>query len=86
MRLTLSPSEPYRAIAADVAQKFAEFAGARADAANRLKHDVGAAVADLASAAGSGSIDLQMARNGHELVVTTSAGSATRRSVCALPD
>jgi hypothetical protein len=83
LRLTIPTAAPFRALAAELTQKFAEYVGAEAGAAKKLAAAVDAA---LGEAQPGKSIDMEMSAGDRELVVTSNSGQATKRSTCPLPD
>ncbi len=80
LRLTIPAKAPFRELAADLAVKFAEYAGVSRD----RSADVHAAVEAALAAATSDSVDLEMASQGDELVMTTNPSS--RRATFPLTD
>lgn len=83
LRLTIPTAAPFRALAAELTQKFAEYVGAEAGAAKSLAAAVDAAIGEAQPAK---SIDMEMSAGDHELVVTSNSGQATKRTTCPLPD
>jgi len=69
LRLTVSGSGPYREIAAELARRFAEYAGASAEAVQAVSTRVAAAVASSDGA--QASIDLRLSAVDGEVTVTT---------------
>jgi hypothetical protein len=86
LRLTITGAAPFREVAAELAEKFAAYVGADPDPAKSLAQDIEAAIAPIADAHPDAPIDLKMSAEGRELVVTTQAGSTTKRTTCPLPD
>jgi hypothetical protein len=89
LRLTIPATAPFDGVASELAGKFAEYAGAGAAAAARLRKDVDAAIAPFIAVGAAGaapSIDLDLRARDGELVVTTQAGAKTTRTSCPLPD
>ena len=87
LRLTIPASAPYRAVAAELAEKFAEFLGAHQAAAKSLAEELAGQVASLADGQPvDAAILIDMAAENGQVVVTTNAGSTTRRTTCPLPD
>jgi hypothetical protein len=86
LRLTISTGSPYLAVAAELAGKFAEYAGAHADAAKGLAHDIGTTINKMAEAAPAANIDIELSAQDHEIVVTANSGKTTTRASCPLPD
>jgi hypothetical protein len=86
LRLTIPAGAPYHPVAGELAGKFAEYAGAGADAAHTLARAVEASLAHFAHAASAASIDLEMSARERELVITAHSGSTTKRATCPLPD
>jgi hypothetical protein len=81
LRLTIPAAAPFRALAVELAEKFAEYVGA-ADApalAQQMDDAIGTVPA-------STEIHLDMASDGDELVVTMHAGSTTKRTTCPIAD
>jgi len=85
LRLTIPAAGPYHAVAAELAGKFAEYAGAAPDAASGLARDVEASLVTIAEASPDASVQLDLLSGDRELVVTLNAG-ATRKLTCPLPD
>ena len=85
LRLTIPAAAPYHAVAAELAGKFAEYAGAAPDAASGLARKIEASLATIAEASPDASVQLEMLSRERELVVTFNAGS-TRKLTCPLPD
>jgi hypothetical protein len=86
LRLTIPASAPYRAVAAELAEKFAEHVGVAAAAAKSFGDAVEASITPVGDAHPDGSIDVEMAREGRELIVTAHSGSTTKRTTCPVPD
>ena len=86
LRLTIPAAAPYRAVAAEMTERFAAYLGADAAAAKSLGSAIVAAIAPAADAQPDTPIDVQMSAAGRELVVTANSGSTTKRTTCALPD
>jgi hypothetical protein len=82
LRLTIPAGAPFHEVAGELAEKFAEYGGADAEAARGLARAVQASIAKARPGA---SIDLVMAAHERELVVTLNAGS-TQKLTCPLPD
>jgi hypothetical protein len=85
LRLTVPVAAPYSAIAGELAEKFAEYAGADAAAAHELAQAVEASITPIAEASPHASVHLEMSARERELVVTVNAGS-TKKLTCPLPD
>jgi hypothetical protein len=85
LRLTIPAAGPYPAVAAELAEKFAEYAGAAPEAASSLARDIEASLAAIAEASPDASVQLEMRSRENELVVTLNSGS-TRKLTCPLPD
>ena len=81
LRLTISAHEPFPGVAGELAEKFAEYAGAGADAAKELARGVESSVAG----AGPQSVELEMSGREREVVVTVNASPA-KNLTCPLPD
>ena len=87
LRLTIPASSPYRAAAVELAEKFAEYLGARQAAAKSLAKDLAGLVAALAdSQPVDAAILIDMTAEDGQVVVTANAVSASRRTTCPLPD
>ena len=87
LRLTIPAAAPYRAVAAELAEKFAEYLGAKEAAAKSLSEDLAKQVAALADSQPiDAAIRIDMAAEDGQIVVTANAGSATSRTTCPLPD
>jgi len=86
LRLTIPAGAPYRAVATELMEKFAEYAGAEAGAAQSLAQAVEASIAPVAEAHPDQPIAMEMSAAGREVVVTANAGSMTKRATCPLPD
>jgi hypothetical protein len=85
LRLTIPAAAPYSAVAVELAEKFAEYAGADARAAQRLAEAVEASIRPIAAASPHASIQLEMSARERELIVTVNSGS-TKKLTCPLPD
>jgi hypothetical protein len=85
LRLTVPVGAPYDAVAAELAGKFAEYAGADAGAAQDLAREVAASIGAIAASSPHASVKLEMLAHERELVVTVNSGS-TRKLTCPLPD
>jgi hypothetical protein len=85
LRLTIPAAAPYSAVAAELAEKFAEYAGADARAAQSLAEAVEASITPIAAASPHASVHLEMSARERELVVTVNSGS-TKKLTCPLPD
>jgi hypothetical protein len=86
LRLTITGAAPFREVAVELTEKFAAYAGADPAAAKSLAQAIDAAIAPGAEAPPDKPIEMQMSAEGSELVVTTEAGSTTKRTTCPLPD
>jgi hypothetical protein len=86
LRLTISTGSPFRALAAELAGKFAEYAGATHAAAAKLTQTIAASIDRMAEAAPASAIDVDMAAEDHELIVTAQSDKTTSRATCPLPD
>ena len=86
LRLTIPAAAPFRAVAAELTEKFAAYAGAAAGDAKSLAQAIEAAIAPVAEAQPDKPIDMEMSAEGRELVVTANSGSTTKRTTCPLPD
>jgi hypothetical protein len=86
LRLTISTGSPYRAVAAELAGKFAEYVGAGHAAATDLARAIGASIERMAAEHPAMSIDLELSALDRELVVTATSGATTNRATCPLPD
>jgi len=84
LRLTISADAPYRAVATELVEKFAEYVGATAAQAKSLAQTVASALAPVAGAQPDRPIDLEVSAKDRELVVTANAGRT--RATCPLPD
>jgi hypothetical protein len=85
LRLTIPAGAPYHAVAAELAGKFAEYAGAAPDAAGGLAREIEASLVTIAEASPDASVQLELLSQERELVVTLNTG-ATRKLTCPLPD
>ena len=85
LRLTSPAVAPYQGLAAARAGKFAEYAGAAADAAHALAHEVETSLTAVAAATPAAPVKLEMLAADHQLVVTLSVG-ATKKLTCPLSD
>ncbi len=85
LRLTIPAAAPYSAVAAELAEKFAAYAGADAQAAQSLGEAVEASITPIARASPHASVHLEMSARDRELVVTVNSGS-TKKLTCPLPD
>ena len=86
LRLTIPTAAPYRNVAVEITEKFAEYAGAKTAAAKAFAASIGEAIAPAADAQPDKPIDLEMSAQDHELVVTANSGTTTKRATCPLPD
>ena len=82
LRLTISVHDPYPGVAGELAEKFAEYAGADAGAAKELARDV---EGSIAAAGPQDAVELEMSSRERELVVVVNAAPATKLT-CPLPD
>jgi hypothetical protein len=85
LRLTIPAAAPYSAVAAELAEKFAAYAGAGAQAAHELAEAIEASITPIAAASPHASVYLEMSAGEHELIVTVNSGS-TKKLTCHLPD
>ena len=81
LRMTISVHEPYPGVAGELAEKFAEYAGAAGDAAKTLGQNVEGSIAG----ADPQTVDLEMSSREGEVVVTVNAAPA-KQLTCPLPD
>ena len=82
LRLTISAHAPYPGVAGELAEKFAEYAGAAAGAAQELARAV---EASIAQAGPQDSVALDLSSHERELVVIVNAEPA-KKLTCPLPD
>ena len=82
LRLTIPAKAPYRDIAAELAGKFAEYAGA----SSRRAGEVSAAVVAALGQAATESVDIEMAASGDELTVTAAPGVSVVPATFPLQD
>ena len=80
LRLTIPAKAPFRELAVELADKFAEYAGISPQRAPDLHSAVEAAVAETAA----DTIDIAMVSQGDQLVLTT--GPSNRRTTFPLSD
>ena len=85
LRLTIPAAAPYPAVAAELAGRFAEYAGAAPDAAGGLARNIEASLAAIAETRPDASVQLELRSRDGELVVTLNSGD-TRKLTCPLPD
>ena len=85
LRLTIPAHAPFDAVAAELAGKFAEYAGAEAAAAQELARELESSIVAIATASPHASVKLEMLAHERELVVTVNSGS-TKKLTCPLPD
>jgi hypothetical protein len=83
LRLTIPAAAPYREVAVELAVKFAEYAGASQAATADVAKAIEAA---LGGTHAGGSIEIEMAAQGNELVLTTNPGSSARPATFPLVD
>jgi len=82
LRLTISGHDPYPGVAGELAEKFAEYAGAEAGAAQELARDV---EGSIAAASPPDSVELEMSSRERELIVVVN-GAPAKTLTCPLPD
>jgi hypothetical protein len=82
LRLTIPAKAPYRDIAAELAGKFAEYAGA----SQRRAAEVSSAVQTALGQATTDSVDIEMAASGDELIVTANPGPSAEPATFPLLD
>ena len=82
LRLTISVHDPYPGVAGELAEKFAEYAGAEAGPAKALARDV---EGSIAGAAAQEAVELEMSSRERELVVVVN-GAPAKKLTCPLPD
>lgn len=85
LRLTVPAAAPFDGLAAELAGKFAVYAGAQEAAAAGLAEAVSASITPLAEASPHASVHLEMSARERELVVTVNSGT-TKKLTCPLPD
>jgi hypothetical protein len=77
LRLTISPYSPYRELAGELVDKFAEFAGLNPE----RKADVVEVVLRSVDASSDGrDVEIELAADGGEVIVTANPASAPGRS------
>lgn len=79
--MTISVHDPFPGVAGELAEKFAEYAGAEAGAAKELAREVEGSIAG----AGRQTVDVEMSSGEREVVVTVNAAAA-KQLTCPLPD
>lgn len=85
VRLTIPADGPYRALAAELAARFAEYSGSNAGAASQLKKAVERLAAAVANgAAPDASIDFAMTADDRRVIVRASSGSRSDEATCSL--
>jgi hypothetical protein len=85
LRLTIPAAAPFHAVAAELARRFAEYAGAAVDAAAGLAHEVEGSMTAIAKTGPDASVELDMRVQARQLVVTV-ISDTTRTLTCPLPD
>jgi hypothetical protein len=85
VRLTIPAASPYRALAGELAARFAEYSGSNAGAASQLRK----AVERLAAAVTNGgapdaSIDFAMTADDRLVTVRASSGSRSDEATCRI--
>jgi|RhiMetdeSRZDD1v2_1073273.scaffolds.fasta_scaffold23324_6 hypothetical protein len=85
VRLRIPAAGPYRALAAELAARFAEYSGSNAGAASQLRKAVERIAASVANgAAPDASIDFDMSADDRVITVRASSGSRSDQATCPL--
>ncbi|HEY7057521.1 MAG TPA: hypothetical protein VH458_13395 [Vicinamibacterales bacterium] len=87
MRLTIPAAGEFRAVATELAGRFAEYSGSTAGDAAELRKTIERLAARVTNGAGpDASIDLDMIVQANVLVVRVSSGSTSGETTCPLSD
>ena len=73
-------------VAMELAERFAEYAGAHAADAKSLVARLGHELAPVSKGQPDTPIDLELSAQDRELVITATDGATTKRTTCPLPD
>jgi hypothetical protein len=85
VRLTIPASGQYRALAAELAARFAEYSGSNAGAASQLRKAVERLAATVTNGASpDASIDFDMIADDRLVTVRASSGSKSDQTSCSL--
>ena len=85
VRLTIPAAGPFRAVAGELAAKFAQYVGSNAGAASELRRAVERLAATVTNgAAADASIDFDMSADDRVLTVRASSGSRSGQATCQL--
>ncbi len=83
VRLTIPAAGPYRALAGELAARFAEYSGSNAGAASQLRKAVERLAAAVTNgAAPDASIDIAMTADDRTVTVRASSGSRSDEATC----
>jgi hypothetical protein len=87
VRLTIPAAGPFRALAAELVARFAEYSGSNAGAASELRRAVERLAATVTNgAAADASIDFALTADAGVLHVRASSGSRSGEATCRLVD
>ena len=85
VRLTIPAAGPYRALAAELAARFAEYSGSNAGAASQFRKAVEKIAAAVTNGgAADASIDFDMTADDRLVTVRASSGSKSDKATCPL--
>ena len=86
LRLTIPAAASFHPLAAEIAEKYAEFAGAERAAAQQFAASLQSSVASVAQSNGNEEIAIEFFTEGHELIATANCGANSDRTAVALRD
>ena len=86
LRLTIPAAASFHSLAVEVAQKFAEYAGAERSAAEQFGARLQTSIASVADSNGNKEIAIELSTAGHELIATANCGTNSDRTTVPLRD
>jgi hypothetical protein len=86
LRLTIPAAASFHPLAMEVAEKFAEYAGAERAAAQQFAARLQRSITSIADSNGNQEIAIEFATEGHELIATANCGANSDRTAVPLRD
>ena len=86
LRLTIPAAASFHPLAVEVAEKFAEYAGAARSAAQRFGATLRTSIASVAHSNGNEEIAIEFSTEGHQLIATANCGPNSDRTTVPLRD
>ena len=86
LRLTIPAAASFYPLAVEVAEKFAEYAGAERSGAQQFAATLQASIASVADSKGNEDVAIELSIEEHELIAIANCGANSDRTSCPLRD